>query len=44
MTINGYEFLYLLIQQMHMLLAVKNIATLEIPKYSMYKSIYLYTR
>ena len=36
-TTNGFEFLKLMLNQVHPLLAFKNIATVDIPKYSTYK-------
>ena len=41
---SGFEFLQLLIHQVHPLLAIKNIATVDIPKYSTYQYIYRYAR
>ena len=43
-TTDGYEFLQLLMNQQHPLLVVKNIATVDIPKYSTYKSLFRYAR
>ena len=43
-TTNGYEFLQLIIQQVHPLLAIKNIATIDIPKYSSFNNLFRYAR
>ena len=43
-TTNGFEFLQLLIQQVHPLLAIKNIATVDIPKYSSFNNLFRYAR
>ena len=43
-TTDGYKFLQLMMQQKYLLLVVKNIAKVDIPKYSIYKSIYRYSR
>ena len=42
--IDGYVFLQLLVQQVHPILAITNIATIDIPKYSKYKNLFRYTR
>ena len=41
---SGFEFLQLLMHQTHTLLAIKNIATVDIPKYSTFNDIYRYAR
>ena len=41
---DGYEVLKLLMNQLHPLLAFKNIATVDIPKYSTYCSLFGYAR
>ena len=41
---NGSEFLQLLLQQVHPLLAIKHIATTDIPKYSLFKNLFRYAR
>ena len=43
-TTNGFEFLQLVLQQSHPLLAIKNIATIDIPKYSTFKNLFRYAR
>ena len=43
-TTDGYEVLQLLMNQAHPLLVVKNIATVDIPKYSSYNSLFRYAR
>ena len=43
-TTDGYEVLQLLMNQVHPLLVVKNIATVDIPKYLTYNSLFRYTR
>ena len=43
-TTDGYEVLQLLMNQVHPLLAVKDIATVDIPKYSTYCSLFQYAR
>ena len=43
-TTDGYEVLQLLMNQFHPLLAIKNIATVDIPKYSSYRSLFRYAR
>ena len=43
-TTNGFEFLQLIMNQVHPLLAIKNIATIDIPKYSTYRDLYRYAR
>jgi len=43
-TTDSYDFLQLMMRQIHQLLVVKNIATVDIPKYSMYKSLFQYAR
>jgi len=43
-TTDGYEVLQLLLNQVHPLLVVKNIATVDIPKYSTYNSLFRFAR
>ena len=43
-TTNSFEFLQLLLQQFHPLLAIKNIATINVPKYSALKNLFRYAR
>jgi len=43
-TTSGYVFLQLLMQQSHVLLAIKNIATIDIPKYTDFNDIFRYVR
>ena len=43
-TIDGYEVLQLLMNQVHPLLVVKNIATVDIPKYSTYNILFRFAR
>jgi len=43
-TTDGYVFLQLLIQQVNPLLAVKTIATVDIPKYSSYNDLYRFSK
>lgn len=43
-TIDGFEFLRLLLQHTHALLSVKNIATIAILRYSTYRSLFPYAR
>ena len=43
-TTDGYEVLQFLMNQCHPSLAVKNIATVDIPKYSTYNSLFRYAR
>ena len=43
-TTDGYEVLQLLMNQVHPLLVVKNIATVDIPKYSTYNSLFRFAR
>ena len=44
MTTSGFEFLQLLMNQIHPLLAIKIIATVDIPKYSTYQGLYRYSQ
>ena len=43
-TTDGYEVLQLLMNQVHPPLVIKNIATVDIPKYSTYNSLFRYAR
>ena len=41
---DGYVFLQLLIQQLHPLLTIKTVATMDIPRYSSYNDLYRYAK
>ena len=43
-TTNGYVFLQLLVNQVHPLLEVKNISTIDIPKFSKFNNLFRYAR
>ena len=43
-TTDGYVFLQLLIQQVHHLLAIKTVATMDITRYSSYNDVYRYAK
>ena len=43
-TADGYVFLQLLIQQVHPLLAIKIVSTMDIPRYSSYNDLYRYAK
>ena len=44
MTTDGFKFLQLILQQAHPLIAIKNIATVDISKYSKLKNLFRYAQ